>query len=264
MKKFLALWIVFYIQYLFGETIQQPSNQLELIKTLTQPEISQIGSILGEKDSVSITFSHLDLKVGESGIITRDLGVYEVIVGNAEITKIEGTLATAKVTPPNQLVQPYLPTPNLKPQEGDKIVFRNFNDKAFLIAPNEETYRAVVEYYSFINFVNSDLLMGFLNSRGKHDPTTKTLPQACNEYGVGLVFIVGSESIGVLNCQNVAIIQKYHLTPINKSSIQAPFYTRAKFDGGGSLTYAFATKKSREYYKYYDTFLGDYKESNKK
>ncbi len=233
------------------------ANENNFIRNLTQPQFSEIIEITKKNGETFVSFSNIDVKDGESGIIVRNLESYQVIVANIVATNTEKTKAIGKVLPFKQLAQPFLPTPNLIPQVGDKIIFRSFNNKAFIIAPNEENYTAIKEKYPFIEFVSSDLLMGFLNSQGKHDPDIKTLPKACNEYGVGLVFIVGSKNIGILNCSNLKNIVKYKNTPIESKTIQSPFYTRVNFDGGGSLTYSLSPKKSKNYFPYYNSMIGD-------
>ncbi|MWV61909.1 plasminogen-binding protein pgbA [Helicobacter saguini] len=233
-------------------------DSIEFIRTLSQPESTQIESISDEKGEILATFSNLSLVKGESGIVMRDLEVYQALVGNMEIVEVDGTKAVGKFSKLTQLSQPYLPTPRLKAEVGDKVSFRNFNNKAFVIAPNEATYRHIIDKYGkIIDFINPDLLMGFLNSQGKHDPTDKRLIAACSEYAAGLVFIVGSKNLAIFSCGNMAMLKKYPFTPLNSESFQAPFYTRAKFEGGGSLTYLFASKKSRQYYQYYDIMIGD-------
>lgn len=263
MKRYItALLMLIMNSILFGnlaysnESIEDETNTKDSIKLITQPEISEILEINKQGDDTLITFTNINLKVGESGIILRDLSSYKAIVASVVITKLEGTKAIAKVSPFTQLTQPYLPTPNMTPETGDMVIFRSFNNKAFLIAPNEITYKNITEKYDFIEFVSSDLLMGFLNSQGKHDPTPKLLPKACNEYGVGLLFVVGSKDIGIFNCQNVARIAKYKNT-LTDTTTKSPFYTRTNFEGGGSLTYSLSSKKSKDYFLYYDEFLKD-------
>ncbi len=252
----LAILMLLINMGLFGNIIygQQPTQ--DFIKNITQPEISEITEITKQNNEDFIVFSNISLQVGESGIIMRDLTSYETIVASVVITKVEHTKATAKILPFTQLSQPYLPTPNMTPQVGDKVIFRSFNNKAFLIAPNEESYKTIIAQYPFIEFVSSDLLMGFLNSQGKHDPTQKTLPKACNEYGVGLVFIVGSKQLGIFNCQSITRIAQYPNT-LSDTTTKSPFYTRTNFEGGGSLTYSLSSKKSKNYFLYYDTLIGN-------
>ncbi|MDY5950686.1 MAG: plasminogen-binding N-terminal domain-containing protein [Helicobacter sp.] len=263
MKRYItALLMLIMNSILFGnlayssESIEDETNTKDSIKLITQPEISEILEINKQGDDTLITFTNINLKVGESGIILRDLSSYKAIVASVVVIKLEGTKAIAKVSPFTQLTQPYLPTPNMTPETGDMVIFRSFNNKAFLIAPNEITYKNITEKYDFIEFVSSDLLMGFLNSQGKHDPTPKLLPKACNEYGVGLLFIVGSKDIGIFSCQNVARIAKYKNT-LTDTTTKSPFYTRTNFEGGGSLTYSLSSKKSKDYFLYYDEFLKD-------
>ncbi|RDU62227.1 plasminogen-binding protein pgbA [Helicobacter sp. MIT 14-3879] len=237
------------------QTLAISDSTLTEVRNLTQVEITQISHIESHKDKTLITLPNMSLRIGEVGIITRDLESYQAIVANVEIIHIEGVNAIAKVIPFNQLKQPYLPTPRLTPQEGDKVIFRIYNNKAFLIAPDKYSYDTISSQYSFIDFINSDLLMGFLNSQGKHDPTPKNLPKACNEYAAGLVFIVGSKTLAVLNCQNLSTIYQYDIVLPDSITAQSPFYTRIHFDGGGSLTYVFASKKSKDYFGYYDSLI---------
>ena len=252
-RAFIMILCMGFSNILFGNT-ENEEIQDDFIKNITQPEISEITEIQKNNNEEIVVFSNLGLKIGESGIIMRDLSSYKAIVASVVITKVENAKTFAKVMPFTQLVQPYLPTPNMKPKVGDQVIFRSFNNKAFLIAPNEKSYKAISEKYPFIEFVSSDLLMGFLNSQGKHDPTNKTLPKACNEYGVGIVFIVGSKELGIFSCQNMARLAKYPNELIDKTT-KSPFYTRTNFEGGGSLTYSLSSKKSKDYFLYYDSFM---------
>lgn len=254
LTTFIMILYIGFSGVLLGDTEGDLQAKDDFMRNITQPEMSEITETIKQHDEDLVVFSNLNLQVGESGIIMRDLSSYKVIVASAVITKVEHTKTFAKVIPFTQLVQPYLPTPNMTPQVGDQVIFRSFNNKAFIIAPNEKSYKAISEKYPFIEFVSSDLLMGFLNSQGKHDPTNKTLPKACNEYGVGLVFIIGSKEMGIFSCQNMARLAKYPNELTDKST-KSPFYTRTNFEGGGSLTYSLASKKSREYFLYYDSFM---------
>lgn len=249
------------ILLLFGFINAEDIATEEKLRILTQPESSEIISIQKEKGETLATFSNITLMKGESGFIVRDLEPYQVIVGSIEVIDVQGTNTIGKINYNQKLEQPYLPTPRLTAKEGDKVIFRNYNNKAFIIAPNEETYKKIVEQYPYFSFINSDLLMGFLNSRGKHDPTDKTLMAACSEYAAGLVFIAGSKNLAIFSCGNMKILEKYPFNPINAQNFQAPFFTRIKFDGGGSLTYLFASKKSKQYYQYYDNMIDDFIES---
>lgn len=230
-------------------------HKIQELKSLTQIETSQIQGVESINDVWFVTFPAKSLRVGEVGIIIRDLESYHAIVADVEIISIDGDLARAKAIPFSRLKQPYLPTPKLTVQQSDKVVFRSYNNKAFLIAPDEMTYNLVKERYQFINFISSDLLMGFLNSRGKHDPTKKNLVAACNEYAVGMVFIVGSDTLAAFGCNNLSLIYESEIVTSGVSP-QTPFYTRVNFEGGGTLTYLFASKKSRKnYFGYYDSII---------
>ena len=240
-----------------ADTIQnEESINIEKIKNLMPLKTLNISKIVTSEKETYIELSSKDLKVGEMGIIMRDLESYKAIVASVEVIKVEDSKVTAKVVEFIQLKQPFLPLARLIPQEEDRVIFRSFNDKAFLIAPNEEMYNAILSKYPFVNFIKSDLLMGFLNSRGKHDPTRKTLPKACNEYAVGLLFIVGSKEIGVLSCQNLKTLYRLSIDIPSGIETNSPFFTQVSFEGGGSLTYMFSSKKTKkDYFGYYDLLI---------
>ena len=224
------------------------------VETLTKMEMTSLTKV--DEDMQFVTLPSSSLKVGEVGLVIRELENYQVLVSSLEIASIDGASARAKVIPFKQLKQPYLPTPRLNPKEGDKVIFRSYNNKAFLIAPDEDSYQAIKNQYPFMDFVSSDLLMGFLNSRGKHEPNAKTLPMACSDYAVGLVFIVASKGLSVLSCENLATLHRQELSLPADIIPSSPFYTRVNFDGGGSLTYIFASKKSKkDYFGYYDSLI---------
>ena len=255
---------VLYFFAVFGLLFAEDS--MDSIKAFTEPKSARIVSVKNEGKSQIIEVSFDDsakMIKGESGFILRDLGSYEAIVSSVEVLDSKEGSASCIVKPFVELEQKFLPEPRLQPKEGDLVLFRQFNDKAFIIAPNEATYRKIRDSYGYINFINSDLLMGFLNQRGKYDPTEKNLPIACSQYGAGLLFIAGSKEVAVIDCQNMSRLTKYAMD-MDKSEPQSPFYTRVNFEGGGSLTYSLSSKKSRQYYEYYDGFIDKLQKSPKK
>ena len=120
MKRCLmALFVFMANTMLFGNLVygdQGIEDKIDIkdsIKLMTQPEISKILEINKHDNSMLVTFANINLKVGESGIVMRDLSSYQAIVASVVVVRLEGTKAVAKVLPFTQLAQPYLPTPNM-------------------------------------------------------------------------------------------------------------------------------------------------------
>lgn len=229
------------------------------IKNISNPLIVEVSSL--ENDLIETPM--LDLKVGEVGIVQRNLSDYKAIVASVEIIRVDQNKAYAKVLPFKDLSQKYLPKINLKPQKGDKIFFRSFNNKALLISPNIQSYDLVKKEFNYVDFVSPDLLLGYLNLKGKFDPSPKLISDTCMEYSIGLVFIIGSKNMGVYQCSNFTQLYKIPLENIpgdfKKDNFSSPFYSRVELSGGGSLTYLFSSKKSRkDYFAFYDSILNDF------
>lgn len=235
----LALWGVFF-GVLFADKINESiSINIEKIDT----------------KSKTATFPAYDLEIGESGFVLSKLKDYSLISASLEIKSIENGVATARIYPFNSMKQIYLPTPRTKPKAGDMAVFRNLNDKAFLIAPNSLVYEKIKSENKDIDFMSSDLLMGYLSDYGGFDPKPKFFQKVCSAYSVGLLYIVGTNQINVLDCQSLISLKSI---PFDTSKVQktiAPFFSRLQDVKTGSLASLFYSKKSKNYFEYYDRLI---------
>ncbi|PAF49962.1 hypothetical protein BKH41_01300 [Helicobacter sp. 12S02232-10] len=200
----------------------------------------------------TLTFPAYDLKVGETGFVLTKLTDYNVISAKLQIESIEDGVALAKFDFFDTMKQKYLPTPRVNPQEGDMAIFRELNNRAFLIAPDSTTYEKIKTQITDVVFMNSDLLMGYLNDYGGFDPKPKFLRKACDIYSIGLLYIVGTNSLNVLDCQSLVILEKTSFDTSKVTKTTAPFFSRLEEVKTGSLANAFYSRKSKNYFKYYD------------
>ncbi|PAF50173.1 hypothetical protein BKH43_05375 [Helicobacter sp. 13S00401-1] len=238
------------------------------LASLTTPIVAKVVSY-DKKDSTIILSSPKELLKGEDGLIQRGLDSYTAIVDMAIIESpvskdsLKGIPSTddtnffykAKVKKFDEMNQVYLPNPQLSPKTNDTISFHLLNQKAFLIAPNQESFDALKTKVKDVEFLSPDLLMGYIAQDGKYDPTPKALKEACDVYGVGLVFVIGSKEYGVLECQTHTLLYKEAFNT-NTNKPLTPFFTRVSFPSSGSLFSLFASKKSKgDYFKYYDALL---------
>ncbi|TLD97357.1 plasminogen-binding protein pgbA [Helicobacter jaachi] len=202
-----------------------------------------------------ISFYANRLKVGESGIVLTEQQGYEMIIASAVITRIEGDRAYASIAPFSNIEQKYLPTPQASPKEGDKVIFGGFYNRAIAIAPNQESYNKILSSASNVSFSHIDLFAAFLAKDGINDPKPKHLRAFCNAYSIGLVYVFASNGINVLDCQSFAILEVLSAQDVQDKQTQAPFFSRIPNINTGSLASKLRSKKSRQYFSYYDDLL---------
>ncbi|WP_205426684.1 plasminogen-binding N-terminal domain-containing protein [Helicobacter suis] len=226
-------------------------------QTWSEPLKINIDSV--DKVRKIVRFQAYDLKVGESGYILAKLTDYSVIVANVEVFSIQDGVALGKYGPFNVMKQPHLPTPRMTPKQGNLAIFREFNNQAFLIAPDLHTYEKVKDSYPDTNFISSDLLMTFLNG---FDPTVRVVRKACDIYSVGLLFVVSTNRLSILDCQSFAILESSPLDTSRVGRTYTPFFSRVEGIDRGTLGKLFAGGRATHYFAYYDALLR--KQSEKK
>lgn len=201
-----------------------------------------------------LTFEAHKLKVGQSGIVLAQNGDYNVIIASAVIERIENNNAYARFAPFENITQKYLPTPQATPTKGDKLIFGGFYNKAIAIAPDQESYTKILSLNP-THFVHIDLFSAFLAKDGINDPKPKHLRQFCNAYSIGLVYILATNGLNVLDCQSFALLEVQPFTKPQPETTQAPFFSRIANIDTGSLASKLRSKKSRQYFSYYDELL---------
>lgn len=217
----------------------------------TLPRSAEIQSV----SSQNLSFEAGDFKVGQTGIILTQTQGYDVIIGNVVIDRIQDKQAIASYSPLETIVQKYLPTPQIKPSRGDKVVFGSFYDKAIIIAPDQESYNKILISNPQISFAHIDLFEAFLAKDGINDPKPKELGQFCRAYSVGLVYLLASNGVNILDCQSFQLldVMAFDISLIQET--KSPFFSRIPDIDTGSLMSKLRSKKSRHYFKYYDELI---------
>ncbi len=199
-----------------------------------------------------IRFPAHDLKVGEFGFVMSKLSDYEVINSEVVIIAVENGVATAKFRAFDSMKQSHLPTPRIVAKKGDLIYFRQFNNQAFLIAPNDVLYEQIKATNADVNFVSSDLLVTFLNG---FDPKMTNLRKVCNIYSVGVIYIVTTNALNILSCESFEILEKRALDTSGVTKTSTPFFSRVEGIDAGTLGKLFSGSKSKNYFAYYDDLV---------
>ncbi|NHA86210.1 plasmid stabilization protein [Helicobacter pylori] len=199
-----------------------------------------------------IRFPAHDLQVGEFGFVVTKLSDYEIVNSEAVIIAIENGVATAKFRAFESMKQSHLPTPRMVARKGDLVYFRQFNNQAFLIAPNDEIYEQIRATNTDINFISSDLLVTFLNG---FDPKIANLRKACNVYSVGVIYIVTTNTLNILSCESFEILEKRELDTSGVTKTSTPFFSRVEGIDAGTLGKLFSGSQSKNYFAYYDALV---------
>ncbi|MGL2587621.1 plasminogen-binding N-terminal domain-containing protein [Helicobacter pylori] len=199
-----------------------------------------------------IRFPAHDLQVGEFGFVVTKLSDYEIVNSEVVIIAVENGVATAKFRAFESMKQSHLPTPRMVARKGDLVYFRQFNNQAFLIAPNDELYEQIRATNTDINFISSDLLVTFLNG---FDPKIANLRKACNVYSVGVIYIVTTNTLNVLSCESFEILEKRELDTSGVTKTSTPFFSRVEGIDAGTLGKLFSGSQSKNYFAYYDALV---------
>ncbi|GAA9025993.1 plasminogen-binding protein PgbA [Helicobacter pylori] len=199
-----------------------------------------------------IRFPAHDLQVGEFGFVVTKLSDYEIVNSEVVIIAVENGIATAKFRAFESMKQSHLPTPRMVARKGDLVYFRQFNNQAFLIAPNDELYEQIRATNTDINFISSDLLVAFLNG---FDPKIANLRKACNVYSVGVIYIVTTNTLNILSCESFEILEKRELDTSGVTKTSTPFFSRVEGIDAGTLGKLFSGSQSKNYFTYYDALV---------
>ncbi|WP_305876746.1 plasminogen-binding N-terminal domain-containing protein [Helicobacter pylori] len=199
-----------------------------------------------------IRFPAHDLQVGEFGFVVTKLSDYEIVNSEVVIIAVENGVATAKFRAFESMKQSHLPTPRMVARKGDLVYFRQFNNQAFLIAPNDEIYEQIKATNTDINFISSDLLVTFLNG---FDPKIANLRKACNAYSVGVIYIVTTNTLNILSCESFEILEKRELDTSGVTKTSTPFFSRVEGIDAGTLGKLFSGSQSKNYFAYYDALV---------
>ncbi len=211
-----------------------------------------------DKQAKLVQLPAMDLKVGESGLVWHRFDSnYASVIAEVVVVKIDSGVAFAALQEDGVLEQRYLPSPTNVPDVGDEVYFRTLNNQAFIIAPTLESYEQVRSAYAHIEFLNSDVLVGYLFDMGGFDPKPAYLSKVCRIYSVGLLFVVATQSLNVLDCQSLVVLEKqeFPTSDIDEAKIVAPFFSRVQYASSGSLDATLRKKRSKQYFHYYDALI---------
>lgn len=198
-----------------------------------------------------------DLKVGESGEIIRWFDrEHSGIVAKAAVIEIQDNRAKIAFEPFVGLEQSAFPTPALTPQKNDEVIFRSFNDRAFLIAPTQDIYEKIKAAYPEITWLHPDLFAAYLMDVGHTAPVRGDFRKICTQYAAGIIYMVNLNEGQALDCQTFRMIKKDYITgraPLEERML--PFFSRIGRGNQEWFSYLFNDIKTQDYYVYFDALV---------
>ena len=206
-----------------------------------------------KQDGIDLKIPSMDLKIGESGIITRVNKDNEFIIANVIVDKIENGVATLSHSKFNAISQRYMPHPLGVPTEGDKVVFRILYNRALIIAPNQNLYKMVVDNNSSMDFIHADIFASFLSKNRANMPMKDDFIKFCSKFSVGLIFMWYGDNLFTLDCNSLVILDRYTLVNSSMDSTgKLPFFTRLS---DTALNELFNMKNMKNYDVHYSQFV---------
>lgn len=199
----------------------------------------------------SIKIPAMDLQVGDSGIISREINGNEFIIAEAQVAEITEGVAVVSVSEFSQMREKYLPKPKAQVAEGDKITFRILYDKALLIAPNQSAYQGIADNFKNIDFLHSDIFATFLAKEGENMPKIADFAKFCAKFDLGLVFVALQNRVEILNCASFKILDSKALNLADLSA-NLPFFTRISNE---TIKEIFNEKKFEPYFAYFENLI---------
>lgn len=207
-----------------------------------------------KQDDVELKIPSYDLKVGESGIVTRLIKNNEFIIANVIVDKVEDGVAVLTYSNFDSISQKYMPKPLGTPMEGDKAIFRILYNRAIIIVPNQNLYKVVVDNNDNMDFIHPDIFASFLANNKSNMPTHSDFTKFCNKFSVGLIFMWHSGSLFILDCNSLKVLDKriFDNISVDSTDNKSPFFTRLSDEALHSL---FDIKKLQDYNSYYEQFV---------
>ena len=189
-----------------------------------------------------------NLKIGQSGVVVRNLGDFNSIIKNATLIKIEDTKCIVNFSEFNSLTQIALPSLKENPKVGDKIIFNSLYNKGLVIAPNAKTYSKIINKYSDKSWIHPDIFATYLESENNPAPTKESFNKFCNAYSIGLVYFILDREY-IVDCNSFKVIDIKNIELEDNENEIKPFYSRLGELTANFFSFKDEIKNYKEYYK---------------
>lgn len=201
-------------------------------------------------DQNRATIKSVDAPIGSSGIVVHKFDEnHSTIVAKVEL--IDSNMVKFSIY--EALKQESLPTPNILPKIGDKVILNYLYDRGLIIAPNFKMYDIIKKTYPNIEWLHPDLFVAQLSKDQNPVPKRKDFSKFCNKYAVGLVYIATNNRGFFVDCQSFKVIKDEKIKNLD-NKIKLPFYSRIDEIKSSWLEF-YKDSKIKNYDEYYKNLM---------
>ncbi len=222
-----------------------------LANTLSSRYQTQIKTI--NQDIITVD-DNRGIAVGSTGIVIHQFDTnHQTIIAKVEVISKFNNSMMLKLSKYKGVKQNALPSYNIPPQVGDKVILNFLYNRALAIVPNIESYKMVTRSYSNIIWTHPDIFAAKLSIEYSPKPTKKEFQEICSTENLGLLFFHIENSGYFVDCNSFVTIEKIPLP--QTQNINLPFYTRIK-DIKSRFSAFGGDKGITNYNVYYKKLLG--------
>ena len=195
-----------------------------------------------------------DIALGSTGIVIHQFDAkHQTIIAKVEvISKIDDTMML-KLSKYKGIKQNALPSYDISPQIGDKVVLNFLYNRALAIVPNVNSYKMVTRSYDNIIWTHPDIFASKLSIDYSPKPTKKDFQAICTTENIALLFFHLDTTGYFVDCNSFVTIEKIPLPQTQNEKL--PFYTRINNIKGRFSSFG-RDKGIQNYNTYYKKLLG--------
>lgn len=219
-----------------------------------QPIAETLTATILSVDKKGALIDQGELAKGTSGIVVHHFDTkHASIVAQAVVEESSKTQSKIRFEVFDVLAQSALPTPNISPKTGDKVILGHFYDRALAISPNLLGYQSITQKYKNITWVHPDLFAAQLSKDHKVTPKREDFVKFCKINSVGLIYFAIENSGYFVDCTSFAVLSKEELHP-SDHEVLLPFYSRIEKIEKGLFDF-FGSETIENYATYYKNVM---------
>lgn len=195
-----------------------------------------------------------NLKYGQSGIVVHNYdNDNSIVLSNAIVINSDANESKVRLMKFDDLTQDALPTTNIKPSNGDKMILNYLYNRSLLVAPNGSSYANTKMNFSSQTFVNSDIFASFLKLNYKPIPSKVDFQQFCKANSLGTIYFVIDNKVYIVDAKSFVILDEHNI--VNDDTKQeVPFYTMVDEIKNGAFSW-FEGESIGDYNNYYSSLI---------
>ncbi len=187
--------------------------------------------------------------IGSSGVVIKKFdNKHSTIIAGAVVEKKEGDKMRIKFIMFDMLEQSALPPLRVMPKKGDMVILNYLYNRAFVIAPNEDTYLSVLSDFPEISWIHPDILAAFLSKEYNPAPKKEDFQKVCKQNTSMLLFFAIDKKGYFVDCNSFKVIKEENFSA-KEANATLPFYSRIGKIESGLFNFSDSIKNYDSYYK---------------